>query len=101
MNKTVLITGGSGAVGRALVRCFCRDNNSVAFTYFKNGESAQKLSQETGATSFQVDLTNLEQVQGMIKNVLKQFKHIDILVNNAGSTQICLLLLLRNRIGMR
>ena len=88
MTKTVLVTGGSGALGSAIVRNFRRNDDAVAFTFNKNREAAEALAEETGATAFHADLTAARQVQDMVRQVLDQFDHIDVLVNNAGATQI-------------
>lgn len=88
MNKTVLITGGSGAVGSALVRRFAADGYRTVFTYRNKEEKAKQLAEETGATCFHAELRDREQVQAMVQKVLAAFETIDVLVNNAGQTQV-------------
>jgi 3-oxoacyl-[acyl-carrier protein] reductase len=88
MDKTVLITGGSGAVGSALVRRFAADGYRTVFTYRKKEAIAKQLAEETGATCFYAELRDREQVQDMVQKVLDAFETIDILVNNAGQTQV-------------
>jgi 3-oxoacyl-[acyl-carrier protein] reductase len=88
LDKTVLITGGSGALGRALVRHFSESNYRVFFSYNKNKDKAEKLVQETGAISLCVDLTIREQVETMSEKIFNQVSFVDVLVNNAGATQI-------------
>ena len=87
MDKTVLITGGSGAVGSALVRRFARDGYRAAFTYLRNRERADRLAQETGALALAAELTDREQVRAAIAQVEEKHGPIDVLVNNAGRTQ--------------
>ncbi len=70
MSKTVLITGGSGAVGSALVRRFAGDEYRVAFTFRNNEDSAKKLAEETGASCFHAELRDRSQVQDMVQKVL-------------------------------
>ena len=88
MSKVALITGGSGAVGSAIVRRFVADGYAVAFTYFKRGENAARLASETGAQAFQADLTDRQQVRAMVDAVVTKVGPIDVLVNNAGRTQV-------------
>ncbi|HUS58721.1 MAG TPA: SDR family oxidoreductase [Planctomycetota bacterium] len=88
MSKTILITGGSGAVGRSLVRRFRRDGDDVAFTYNTNTASADALVHETGAAAFQAELTDRAQVKVMVAGALERFGRIDVLINNAGFTQV-------------
>jgi len=88
MDKTVLVTGGSGALGGSIVRCFRRDGYQTAFTYNTRRERADALAAETGAAAFQADLTNAAQVREAVRQVIERFGRIDVLVNNAGLTQV-------------
>ena len=86
--KTALVTGGSGAVGAAVVRRLVAAGCAVAFTWRSGAERAAVLETETGAFGFQAELTDPEQVEKMVKAVEAKLGRIDILVNNAGQTQI-------------
>ncbi|MCL2108636.1 MAG: SDR family NAD(P)-dependent oxidoreductase [Oscillospiraceae bacterium] len=77
-----LITGGSGAIGAALVAEFAPDYE-VIFTYLKNAEAAAKLAAETGTTAVKLDIADREAV---FKTVEK-YPQFDLLVNNAGISQ--------------
>lgn len=88
MPKIVLVTGGSGALGSAIVRRFCQEGDAVAFTFRTGEERARTLAEETGASAFQADLTNAEQVKEVVSRTLERFERIDVLVNNAGVTQV-------------
>lgn len=88
MDKVALVTGGSGAVGGAIVRTLAAQGYSVAFTYMNNKESAERVEKETGAAGFQADLTKRTQVESMIRGVIERFGRIDVLINNAGRTQV-------------
>ncbi len=88
MSNLALVTGGSGALGGAIVRRFRREGRDVAFTFMTNGEGAAALAAETGATALRADLTDRRQVEDMVRQVLERFEHIDVLVNNVGLTQV-------------
>ncbi|MGE5840907.1 MAG: SDR family oxidoreductase [Deltaproteobacteria bacterium] len=88
MDSVALVTGGSGAVGGAIVRRFSQDGFKVAFTFHHRQERAEQLQKETGAFGFQGDLIDREQVTEMVRKVFETFGHIDVLVNNAGLTQV-------------
>lgn len=88
MVKTVFVTGGAGALGRAVVRQFCNEGYNVAFTYKKSKGKAAELAKETGALALEVDLLEREQVAKAIADTIEKYGQIDILVNNAGRTQI-------------
>ncbi len=88
MNKVALVTGGSGALGGAIVRKLAAQGCSVAFTYRNNRDSAELLEHETGAAAFQAELTDREQIEAMVYGVLERFGKIEVLINNAGRTQV-------------
>jgi NAD(P)-dependent dehydrogenase (short-subunit alcohol dehydrogenase family) len=88
MPKVALVSGGSGAVGSAIVRRFAQDGYRIAFTYHNGAQRAEQLEAETGAKPFQADLTNAEAVSKLVRAVLEWAGTIDVLVNNAGRTQV-------------
>ena len=88
MSRTVLITGGSGAVGSAIVRRFSADGYRSTFTYRNHAEAAAELMEETGARGYYAELRDREQVQDMVRQILHDYGAIDVLVNNAGQTQV-------------
>lgn len=88
MHKTVLVTGGSGAVGSAIVRRLTAEGYAVAFSYLTRRESAERLANETGARAFAADLTDRQQVRAMVDAIAASAGDIDVLVNNAGRTQV-------------
>ncbi len=88
MSKTALVTGGSGAVGGAIVRRFRRDGLDVAFTFRSNAQAAEDLAAETGAVPLEADLTDKRQVAEAVQAALDRLGVIDVLVNNAGITQV-------------
>ncbi|MCL2637789.1 MAG: SDR family NAD(P)-dependent oxidoreductase [Oscillospiraceae bacterium] len=77
MKKRALITGGSGAIGAALVREFSSDYE-VIFTYLNNKTT------QIGATGVKLDITDREAVFKLIN----EYPHFDLLVNNAGISDI-------------
>jgi 3-oxoacyl-[acyl-carrier protein] reductase len=88
MSNSVLVTGGSGALGSAIVRRFRSENRRVAFTYRNGLSSAEKLAEETGAVPLHADLTKSEDVQEAVGRAEELLGGIDVLVNNAGATQV-------------
>jgi len=88
MPRTALVSGGSGAVGNAVVRRFIADGYQVAFT-FRTGEgSAQQLATDTGALAVRADLLQRSDVEAAVETAMRAFEHVDVLVNNAGATQV-------------
>ena len=86
--KRVLITGGSGGIGAAIVRAFSQEGCQVAFTYNKNLAAAKALSNETGAAALAVDMENTENIRACVHKAAEILGGIDVLVNCAGISQI-------------
>ena len=81
--KTAIITGGTGAIGKALVAEFAKDYR-VVFTWNNNEEDAITLSDKYGATAVQCDVSRPEE----IKKLAPYIKGCSLLINNAGISQI-------------
>ena len=81
--KTVLITGGTGGIGRALVRAFSESGYAVAFTYKSNAAVAEELSRDFRALAIRADGCIEGEVDAAVRAVLKEYGRLDCLVNNA------------------
>ncbi len=77
--KTAIITGGSGAIGAALVSEFSADYR-VIFTYLKHSERAEEIAEKFGAEAVKCDQTN----DIDIKKLAEISGSCDLLINNAG-----------------
>lgn len=90
--KTVLITGASKGIGRAIAEEFAAEgaNLSICARGIEDLEkaAANLRSEGTSVMAVQADVTNLEDVQKVIDDTIKEFGGIDILVNNAGDAWI-------------
>ncbi len=87
--KTVLVTGGSRGIGRAIVELFARDGAEVAFFYRGNAAAATEVVEQARAaglrvTADQVDVTDAKAVGAAVERLADAWGRIDILVNNAG-----------------
>ncbi len=81
---TVLVTGGSGAIGGAIVDRLRRAGRDVAFTYRSGGERATALEERTGAVAWALDLADRGAVEPLIEAVEERQGAITGLVNAAG-----------------
>jgi 3-oxoacyl-[acyl-carrier protein] reductase len=97
-NKRVaLVTGGAAGIGHAISSQLAKQGYVVLVHYHSSATQAQSLVQSIQtqggqALSLQADLTNLVQVEAMMKRIQDEVGQLDILVNNAGITQDALLL---------
>ena len=91
--KTAFVTGGSGAVGSAVVRVLAREGAAVAYSYHTGAEKAQRLDAELRAAGARVWSYPLEVLDGaasvaLARQIERDAGAVDILVNNAGVTQV-------------
>ena len=89
--KVALITGGTGGIGRSLVKAFCEAGYSVAFTYKSNTATAGELQATYGALPILADVRSEADVEAAVKETLSAYGRIDCLVNNAGIASISML----------
>jgi len=96
MKKTVLVTGGSRGIGRAIAIEFAKNGYNVIATCKNNKNEIIKLQsiiEETGASfSYYIcDHSDFNMCTHLIEDILSSGMDIDVLVNNAGISQIGLL----------
>lgn len=89
-NKIAVVTGGSGELGRVMVRTLGRCGANVAVHYLKNKPKALELEAELNtlgvrAIAVQADITDYDAVMRMREVVQTKLGDPDILVNNAVS----------------
>ena len=86
-DKSVLVSGGSRGIGRAISQAFASAGARVAVNYRNDRESAEKtLESLTGAghVSLQADISRAGEVSDLLDACIAAFGTLDILVNNAG-----------------
>lgn len=88
--KTVLITGGSRGIGRAMVELFSKEGYSVAFTYKNSENEAKSLAEVTGALAIRADSASEEDVLRAVKLAEEHLGGIGCLINNAGVSSFSL-----------
>ena len=88
--KTVLVTGGTRGIGRAIVDAASQAGANVAFTYRASSETADALAAEIGADralALQADAASADDAGASVEAVLEKWGSIDGLVVNAGITR--------------
>ena len=87
-SKVALITGGSRGIGAACVKLFAGAGADVAFTYQTNKNAAEKIikdcSNKSKVKAYKCNLSNADEIEKIVKNIISDFGRVDILVNNAG-----------------
>ena len=87
-NKIVIITGAGSGIGKATAVHFAHHGAKVVVSDI-NLESAKKVADEivtNGGQSLPIktDVTNLEEVENLIRQTVDTFGQLDVMVNNAG-----------------
>lgn len=90
MTKIVIITGASGGIGEAIARKLAENDYQVILVA-RSKEKLAKITKEINesspekATFYQVDVSNQEQVESMVKDVKKKYGSVYGYINNAGA----------------
>lgn len=89
--KNALITGGDSGIGRAVAVAFAKEGANVAIAYLDEEEDVDanktiELIEKYGgkAKKFRIDISEEENCETLIDNVVREFGSLNILVNNAG-----------------
>lgn len=98
-NKTVLITGGSRGIGKAIALRLAREGANIAIaakttephpklegTIFTAAEEIEKLGVKV--LPLQCDIRNEEQIENAVNKTVETFGGIDILINNASAISL-------------
>ncbi|HWO20757.1 MAG TPA: SDR family NAD(P)-dependent oxidoreductase [Kofleriaceae bacterium] len=89
--RRVLVTGGSGGIGRGICEVAAREGARVAFTYHGNAEGADatraRLGAHAEALAIQADLRERDAPARVIAEVEAAWGGIDVLINNAAVSE--------------
>ena len=94
--KTVLVTGASRGIGKAIAVKYAKKGYNVAVNCIHSEERLAQTRREiesyqTECLAFLGDMGNPADCQALFKKIRKQFGGVDVLVNNAGISYIGLL----------
>lgn len=83
--RTALVTGGASGLGLAIARKFVACGISTLIVG-RDEQKLKKASESLGplCIPYNFDLTALDQIPGMVKDLSEKYGPLDILVNNAG-----------------
>ena len=82
--KAVLVTGGAGGIGSAVVRAFAAEGARVAVHFNTSREQAEALATEVGGVALQADLRTEEESDRLIPASVEALGGLDVVVANAG-----------------
>ena len=84
-DKGVLVTGGAGGIGTAIVRAFAAEGARVCVHYRSSGDRAEQLAAEIGGVALEADIPNEGQVAALVHATANALGRLDVLVANAGA----------------
>lgn len=92
MKQTVIVTGGSRGIGRAVAVRLAKDGMNLVINYRGNSaaaEETERLCRELGAEVLLVqgDVSRAEDCEKLAAQAKEAFGRVDVLVNNAGITR--------------
>ncbi len=90
--KLALVTGASRGIGKACALELAKAGYDIIVNYAGNAEAAEKTVQEikalgVDAAAYKFDVSNKEEVDKSVAEIIEKYGRIDILVNNAGITR--------------
>ena len=90
--KVALVTGASRGIGRACAIALGKAGFTVAVNYNSNDAAAEEvvnIIKEAGSDAMKIkaNVSDLNEVKAMMREVTKTYGRIDVLVNNAGIVQ--------------
>ena len=88
-NKTVIISGATRGIGKAIAFELAGEGANISFNYLKSDNEAMALEKEikdfgVNAKSYQVDIKDYNAVKSWVDETKELFGGIDIVINNAG-----------------
>ncbi|MGE4357895.1 MAG: 3-oxoacyl-[acyl-carrier-protein] reductase [Candidatus Omnitrophota bacterium] len=95
-DKVTIVTGGARGIGKEIALCFAQEGAKLVI-FDINEEELEKAKTDIivfdkSVSTFKVDVSNNEEVERAVANILDNYKRIDILINNAGITRDALIL---------
>ncbi len=93
-NKTALVTGGSGGLGKVVVSSLCRNGFRVVLNYLSSDSTVEKLTSTLMGQVIpaKADVSSYKEVLKMAEIVAENIDRIDVIINNAGITRDALLI---------
>ena len=84
-NKIIVITGGSGGIGKAMARAFLREGAKAVMLADLNEGLVKQAAAEIGCDGMACDVTNETQIAALVETTETKHGPIDVFCSNAGA----------------
>ena len=81
----MLVTGGAGGIGTAVVRAFAAEGARVAVHYRSSRDEAEQLAADVGGVALSADLTDEAAADALVPAAVAALGRLDVCVANAGA----------------
>lgn len=97
MSRVAFITGATRGIGKQIAITLAKSGCNIAVNYRTENDDLKSIKQEIESNNVkffavQGDVSNYEDCERCVKEIIAEFGQIDILVNNAGITRDTLLM---------
>ena len=88
-NKTLVISGATRGIGKAIAKRFAKEGVNIAFTYNSNEEVAKNLAKEWSekyeikAKAYKLNILEPETYKDLFKKIDEDFERVDFFISNA------------------
>lgn len=85
-DKIILISGSARGIGYEMAKYFAEICGSIVIVCSRHIENAKKVSKNIKGKTYaiELDVTNINNIDDCIGDIIKKFGKIDVLINNAG-----------------
>lgn len=80
-NRVIIVTGGTSGIGLELVKSLSQRNEIIVLG--RNASLLKELKEKYSVIPYQVDLSDMAQVEWAASEVLEMHPKVDVLINNA------------------
>jgi len=100
--RTVIVTGASGGIGRAIALSFGEKGDNVVVNYRSNEKSAKEIAEAIekkggSALIVKADVSDFDDAAHLVKTTIEHFGSVDVLINNSGITRDTLMLRMKEK----
>src|SRR5437660_1456834 len=82
--KVALVTGAARGIGQAIADLFATNGARVVYTDIDLPALQVAAARQSGAPALELDVTDADRIDEVLRRVVQQFGRLDVLVNNAG-----------------